>query len=1742
MGIRISNSSQKSFTKSGYILNSETLSSNTSDDSTVKYYFDEGVNYKNSYDGIEFKDTNGDKVKVDEASFVHYSDDSISLLKKGVIFNLDELNSEVPKYYNLFEGTVLENSNSVYYVDNLGKKLKFKRFIIRISDSKYLIVSDSIKLKIDSEKETTIKANYVELNFVEGGIIRLENQEATYQTIAKDAILDLGNDITLNLDNEYFYLEKEAKINLKSIIIDSDDNIDITPIEEDDSKESEDSEDSEDNSTGTGSYGGNGGSSEEEGDDSVSNGSVTIEEEVVENELTTPTAIIDDMTISSNKLDASIKLNDSDSLLTGTAYTTIVENSTGKTVYAYETDEGTYRIDLTVETTYNLTTRVTYKKNDIEYTMDIVSQLFTTESVGITVNKDYYSSNELAFNVKIEDYSKVKSAVATLYTSTGKTIAKYDVTSEAAKSDDGQQLIYNGLTSDTKYSLIISEILYDNYVISDDYDIEMSAKTLKTRPTVGTVGFTIDKKNGTFVLKLSNTSDPNNGIESYRYEVYINSGIDDKELVTTIDKNNSGSVDLVVDSATIYRGVSYVFRVVAEFYDNEKYIEYTTAYSDTMKMDGVEAPTLSWKADEVTFEKITGTLTINDPGNTVDAEKEMTIVYTNSIGTTLSFTTAGNTIIPFSVNNLRANETYTISVYASVNLQDGNPTVDKYHVGSAIVKTEETKAFDTSFAADSSNTSYTFYVNARLTNGQTYDNTLEANTLTGISFALYEGTNTSGTLVKLVKKADRDLREYYSDLKTSYYDSSFVLDPSFFGLKNSDLTADYYTIAILNAYDYTDFQNNIPIKNNTITVKSNGTPPDDPPVNAKYIDYEAIRNKDAGDHYDSNLDASTIVGIKIKSTYDNSKRYLKYINYHVFDAATNKELEDYAVKYEVGTDGSVDYVTFWFDYGTEYGTEDTELRRGHKYYFTYDAALDINHDGTPETRYPSNTNTILKSDTIFIVKQAPILKTYTSTSTANSITMKYVASDVDHAYINGKATAYITQDVNVTATDERSSVEFDTNTNNEYKEMTFTNLKSGYLNIRTDYCLYTNIEEFVTDDITYQYFEGEYAPSNLSFSVDAEKVNRVIISIDNYNTTSVQNTLARIAGLKLTFTCEGQTIVKDFVKLSNDTAVVDMYDLSDFLGKKVSLKVQAYYDSGLVGFDIGGEDTEKTKTYFALQSVKDVYGGGTYFTLNSLGNLVDSDEAMGSVYSRVTNSKTIKLTNKNSDRSVSFNNSPTSDGYSLNYEKILLKKLIVFDLTNSGDETFTFNQIIPGISFRDSDDVEQISPTISSVIFKADVHGFGSSSIKDDKIYVQLFTTDEDGLNLEAVGEPYEYSLDELNSNIEISGLVPKQNYALQFSAYIDDGEGGYDYKRLYDLDDNTDNKTYYFKTLSSIKISNVSAKYYASSYNNKYISISYKLDTLLGFDRIEYTMYKRVYNDAIGDFEFQKMDLEISDSVVFITNMEIHIDCNPGSVFEFGKQYRIVITPIVSVTVGEESEDVILDGPGDLTFNLTALHNPYISINSSVSSNESVTTGTALDFKVSVYDVDKVVVSGQYQIQVLDPNGKDITPSKYADTNYSISGYNRTFTIDKLTSGSTYTFIVKYQLDKNNDIESSTNAQKTYTATTLNTSGIDVGTITATANSSISKKIDLNFSNSTNLTSIDTIRYSIYNSSDGSSQDNQITFSPTQKKVNSTTSIYVQTLPESLPESSVYYIQIQFISSGSVITEKTLEYTYIAS
>lgn len=91
-GFTFNKATTKSFKASGHIITT------TKNNKTAKYYFNNNSSYKDiANNRITFKDTDNTDVKVKDSSFVHYENNSISTLKKGVILDLDNLNTKVFK-------------------------------------------------------------------------------------------------------------------------------------------------------------------------------------------------------------------------------------------------------------------------------------------------------------------------------------------------------------------------------------------------------------------------------------------------------------------------------------------------------------------------------------------------------------------------------------------------------------------------------------------------------------------------------------------------------------------------------------------------------------------------------------------------------------------------------------------------------------------------------------------------------------------------------------------------------------------------------------------------------------------------------------------------------------------------------------------------------------------------------------------------------------------------------------------------------------------------------------------------------------------------------------------------------------------------------------------------------------------------------------------------------------------------------------------------------------------------------------------------------------------------------------------------------------------------------------------------------------------------------------------------------------------------------------------------------------
>ena len=1713
-GYKENKQSYNRFNKTGYIITKD------AENYSTKYYFDADTKYKENYaDQVTFEDVNDSKIKVDNKNFIHYTDGSIGALDKSVILNLEEISAPIIPYYNMTKQIELEYANGKYIIKNLNKQLELSNFIMKISDNKYMIVSNDMTLQLDDDREEKLNG-YYEITYIDENVIRIENQEKTYQTIASNTNIKINN-IKIDLNQKSVFLNEERKLEFSQMVINSDDNIELTElpeIENEVSEEEQENENQENEEQGNeeqeinidygkieeGTTGNNKNATISNGN---INGTTTTEEETAKN-IELPVFSVTDLKTTTNIIDAQIQITDNDGLLTGDTTTKIIENNTGKVVYMTTTPNGIYDIPISMDnlkpdTNYTLISQAIYKKDEIEYKNDFINKIFRTESLGIDVEKDYFTTDTLSLNLKISEYSNIQSFKVTLTDEAGNLIKTQDIDSTII-TDNKYNIIFDELNPNTDYKITLSNFVYEGLIMSANYNQTYQYKTLKQRPTINGTIYSINKKESMFTLALGNLKDPDNGIESYRYEIYNATQITQDnvaEPVATIEKSKLTSIDLKVDEKTLYRGTPYVFKVVCEFNDNEKIIEYETEYSNTFKLDGVEYPSVSFEKTNITFERIEGKILIDDPGRTLslDSTNVMTVVYKNSIGITESFEYYGNLIIPFDKNNLRSGETYTISVYGTIDLQDGNgPTYCL--IGTAVVNTPNTRPLKATMSK-MLDVNKTFKINATLDSLEENDD-LEATTLTGLTFNLYAGGDTSAPLVKTVKKIDTDIQPYSSNLKKSYYDTTFEITPEFFGLKSSDLKNGNYTIEITNGYDYTRYQNPIDINNNIISLQANGVVPNLPQNVDDCIDVNAIRNSNISNGRDD-LNAETIVGYKMRANYDNSSRLLKYIKYYVYDAETNELLTPDGIISNANFDGTINFETIYLEDGIVDDDLDKGIRRGKTYYFSYEAYLDTDKDNIAETIYPQviDSTVKLKSETLQPNKQEPTIYLYPSSTTDNQAIWKYNIYDVDNAIKNQTFSAYIN---NVLKDTQPIEINKDS-----YETLTFNNLQKGVFTISYDQTLTKgNVQ---TKQLVEQNFEGIYDLPRITYHLNKD-VNKLTITLNNYEGN--KSIYDRITALKVKFITSDSTKVLDFVPLQQDRAIIDLTEVSELINKEITVNVSAYYDSGISGYETTGlqaiQYTDITENKYISISDDLIY---------------DNDNASESIYETTFDQKNINIQSKVYNTSVSLPILLTKNGVKYNYNTVTLKKIHEKVIECDDTPTFLFDKIIPGVSLLNKQGQLDILTTLAEAKFRIKVNGTNASYISQNKIYIELYKVDETGLGSTYI-KTLETNVEELKNQYIISDLDPKTNYYIKICANLVT-DNGIEYAQLYDVDYNSAGKLYYFKTLSEVGIQMKNVKMNFKSYQNKELEFTYNMDNISGIKKIEYNIYK--YNKENGEYILNEtpVDFGIEDDLIPTATMTKKILCNPGSNCEYDTKYKIEIIPYAEV----DDELIRLDDEFSYDYTTPTPTRPFIW-------TKGTYDDTNLNFKISVVDPYKMIVEGKYKVniyEIINDTKTDITPESVKNTEFSILSLNSTITIPdaNISSRKEYEIEVITYLDEQNQIQPTEKYTKTYRINSQNFEGIYLGDVYTTKNNTNPQKMDIVFYNSNRLYEIDEVRYSIYNSN-GYAKDNRINFN-----IQPTDNYYIMTLPELFEYEDVYYIEMQFLKNNKVMKQLSIEYAY---
>lgn len=186
--------SLNTFGGDGYILVPSKKEDLTTD-VDVKHYFSAGTTWREKLgEMISFKDSSNKKVNLDKEQFVHFTDGSLKSFTSGVVMNLSEVNREQVSYYGVSDKTTIIKNANKYEMSYLGDVMEIQEFVWKITDNTYMIVAPEVTVHLSREKEITFN-DYVQINYVDGDIVRLVHEQGTYQTVSSDAYMSTDSGV-----------------------------------------------------------------------------------------------------------------------------------------------------------------------------------------------------------------------------------------------------------------------------------------------------------------------------------------------------------------------------------------------------------------------------------------------------------------------------------------------------------------------------------------------------------------------------------------------------------------------------------------------------------------------------------------------------------------------------------------------------------------------------------------------------------------------------------------------------------------------------------------------------------------------------------------------------------------------------------------------------------------------------------------------------------------------------------------------------------------------------------------------------------------------------------------------------------------------------------------------------------------------------------------------------------------------------------------------------------------------------------------------------------------------------------------------------------------------------------------------------------------------------------------------------------------------------------------------------------
>lgn len=1669
----------KEFYSAGYIINSTATKSN-------KYYFNDDTVYEeNIFNEYVFKDKDNNEVSASKENFIHYNDNSLSFMKNGVILDLDNFNQNIVPYYNITDKSIVKHNNGSYYIETADKTLVFGNFLGRITDDKYIIVGRDVSVKLAGNNQS-VQGDYFEILFVENGIVKIENKDGSYQTLCDGSVIYVGDDIKINLGDKSVVYGDETKLSLSELTIDGNENIDIEPS--DGKVKEEDETGSSGGSGGSGSGGSGSGTGEGDGtgdgtgtsDETTGNGSGSGEGTGSGGEDTdidgeTTTILKKEVSInliqahaSVNSISSVFQIIDTAEAIAGDLTVTLVNTTNPEEVIEPLllvndfTEQGIVFDKLLSDCNYVMTIT---DENKVQY----FQKSFRTNSLNLKLNRELVTENSLAYSLDFGGNEEIEQADVSLYdvNDNNREIGRHTIYNVKEEQEPKN---FSGLVHNTRYKVVVDNVKISGLGYNDFYSSTTNDWTLKLKPEIGVPTVLADDNNKTFALKLNSVDDPDNAIVSYTYQIYKcavdeETGVCTDEFVYAFTRTELDEEFLrVSDIPELYSNTDYRYKVTVLYKDNYRYNEIESIYSPIFNVVG--APTIEFKEDVIESDRISGNIIINDVDCTVsyegrecNPEPNNFIVYYRLEGDNKDTIIDDITPDDIKINNenqtisihvdksgLFENKKYIFGLKANVDLKDEIGLRKEYPIGEVIVETTSLSDLEAFWNINGYSFENPISVNTRL-EAMNEDNE-SINKLASITYELYTGKTliATYTLTKDNENFDKLLSKDGFSLNSSLFEYKDAETSEIKKIDNLDVLKELsggellekYTIKVTDAYAE-GYVNDFDIEP-TSSVYVYNTPAIlllENTVEVSVPSVIEITNGDlkSGDHpsgieYDANLepDSDIIRGYQVTAVFSKHEiqKYapISKINFYVYDMNGTpietkfidfSEEEEYTVYFEVGR-------------GTDLEV-DTTLTRGNAYTFAYD--LTVVENGK-DVIFPSSKPT---SEEKVPLKMEPEFKLYVDNSTKDSITYKYSLKDYDKALSKEEDKYYIYYTVN-------NGEVFTSEYKNDGSNNTFTlsNLENKSIYSLGYYRTVSKKEGPSYKDIGKYFFDGYYSANDYGIGYELKYGNfdnRLQILIND------NELLDRVSAYLVTLSTSDdkyQKVISDLSlcdtsdpEVKDKCIVIDYKDIASFKGKNIKVTLEAFYDTGYVGFgqksllnnyfkNIGLADENSSNIGFVYQTTG-VEEAGKYFYVTSNGFSALNDYPRGilafelvptDVFGETWKLNTSNMIDDKEGKLVPFGTISKNDanvmvvtGGKINIIKkdivsVNPKVLDVVSMPAKDDkDTFKFTSIIP-----------KVTTTVTPLINGAKMHVTLSDDYTESnyiagkdgkyKFYIDVYKKhdcsnlaegEECPTDLVYARDPVLFETDNLSEFIEkgldvtFQGVEPDTTYIYKISA--DMNKNGEPFNTpLFD-----NNKSGYlefkqeFSTLGKSGVLNrVEYKYDSNItedvYNERILEFKTLLKNKTNLD------IKYVLKDIDGNVEFSHI---ISNEDILSTNGNSEykikvadIEKATGKEFVFGPGYHTLVVSAVTTDLNKELilyDDVLgFDGAYKKfkelempTFKFTKTTPGYIF-------DEDNNKNFNLSFEIAITDVDKVAKDGKFYIELKDGMYNSLCPGHEQD------------------------------------------------------------------------------------------------------------------------------------------------------------------